>query len=73
MNILQHKGNETSKANHLIADGVHDVNTESMDVFDTEEYGWIASRSDDVAFGISILMVLFLIASVMAIAFYTVT
>jgi hypothetical protein len=74
MNIQQLRTNETSKANHLIDDFANDVNAESMRVCDTEQYGWIAPRHfDGVIFGISILMVLFLIASVIAIAFYTVT
>jgi hypothetical protein len=74
MNILKPRTNETSKANHLIADFDNDVNAESKRVFDAEQYGWIARRPfDDVIFGISILMVLFLIASVIAVAFYTVT
>jgi hypothetical protein len=74
MNIRQLRTNETSKANPLIDDFADDVNAESRRVFDTEQYGWIAPRDfDSVIFGISITMVLFLIACFIAIAFYTIT
>jgi hypothetical protein len=74
MNVQQLRTNETSKANPLIDDFADDVNAESRRVFDTEQYGWIAPRHfDSVIFGISITMVLFLIACFIAIAFYTIT
>jgi len=74
MNIRQLRTNETSTANHLIADFPNDVNAESKIVVDTEKSGSIGRRHfDDVICGISIFTVLFLIASVIAIAFYTVT
>jgi hypothetical protein len=74
MNIQELRTNEASIENHPITDVVNDVNAESKRVFDTEQYGWIAPRHfDGVIFGISILMVLFLIASVIAIAVYSVT
>ena len=74
MNIQLLRTNETSKATHLIADFAKDVGVECKRVVDTEQYGWIARRHfDDVIFGISIFMVLFLIVSVIAVAFYTVT
>jgi hypothetical protein len=73
MNIQHLRTNETGKANHLIADFANDVNAECTRVVDTEKYGWIRRRFDDVIFWISIFMVLFLIASVISIAFYTVT
>jgi hypothetical protein len=72
MNIQLLRKNETSKTTHLIADFDKDVGVECKRVVDTEQYGWIARRHfDDVIFGIS--MVLFLIVSVIAVAFYTVT
>jgi hypothetical protein len=40
---------------------------------DTEQHSRIARRFDDVIFTLSISLVLFLIAAVIAIAFYTVT
>jgi hypothetical protein len=71
MNIRELK---TSTANHLIADFANDVNAESKRVVDTENYGSIGHGNfDDVISGISIFMVLCLIAFVIAIAFYTVT
>ena len=74
MNVQQLRTNETSKADHHIADFAKDVNAESKRVVDTGKYGLIVRRYlDDVIFGISIFMVLFLIASVIAIGFYTVT
>ena len=70
MNIRQLK---TSTANHLIADSTDDVTAESKRVVDTENYGSIGQRNfDDVISGISIFMMLCLIAFVIAIAFYTV-
>lgn len=74
MNIRQLRTNETSKANRLIADFAKDVTAEFKRVVDTEKYGSIGHRHfDNVICGISIFTVLFLIASVIAIAFYTVT
>ena len=74
MNIRHFRTNEISKANHLIADFANDVNAESKRVGDTEKSALIGHRHfDDVICGISIFTVLFLIASVIAIAFYTVT
>jgi hypothetical protein len=73
MNIQQLRTNETSKANHLRADFAKDVNAKCQDVVHTEQYGAIARRHfDDVTFGLSIFMMLFLMASVIATAFYTV-
>jgi hypothetical protein len=73
MNIRQLRTNETSKANQLIADFAKDVNAECQHVGDTEQYESIAHRHfDDVTFGLSVFMMLFLIASVIATAFYTV-
>jgi hypothetical protein len=70
MNIRQLK---TSTANHLTADFTDDVTAESKRVVDTENYRSIGHRNfDDVISGISISMVLCLIAFVIAIAFYTV-
>jgi hypothetical protein len=60
--------------NYLIANSAKNINAECKHVFDAERYGSIARRQfDNVAFGLSISMMLFLIASVIAIAFYTVT
>jgi menaquinone-dependent protoporphyrinogen IX oxidase len=74
MDIQLLRTNETGKATHLIADSAKDVGVECKRVVDTEQYGWIARRHfDDVIFGISIFMVLLLIVSVIAVAFYTVT
>jgi hypothetical protein len=73
MNIRQLRTNETSNANHLTADFAKDVNVKSKHVGDTEQHWSIARRHfDDVTFGLSIFMMLFLIASVIATAFYTV-
>jgi hypothetical protein len=73
MNIRQLRTNERGKANHLIADFAKDVNVQPKSVVDTEKYGSIGRRHfDDVTFGLSIFMMLFLIASVIATAFYTV-
>jgi hypothetical protein len=73
MNIQQLRTNETSKANHLIVDFAKDVNAEYQHVVHTEQHGSIARHHfDDVIFGLSIFMMLFLIASVIATAFYTV-
>jgi hypothetical protein len=70
MDIRQHKA---STSNHLIASFTNDVNAESKRVVDTENYGSIGHRNfDEVIFGISIFMLLCLIAFVIAIAFYTV-
>jgi hypothetical protein len=72
MNIQQLRTNETGKANHLIVDFANDVNAECQHVVRTGRHGSIARRHfDDVIFGLSIFMMLFLIASVIAIAFYT--
>ena len=72
MNIRQLRTNETSKANHLIADFARDVNA-GQHVVHTQCYGSIARRHfDDFTFGLSIFMMLFLIASVIATAIYTV-
>ena len=71
MNIGQLRTNETSKANQLIADFAE--NAECQHVVHTEQYESIAHRQfDDVTFGLSIFMMLFLIASVIATAIYTV-
>ena len=72
MNILKLGKNGTLKAN-LTADFDTDGNADSTRAFVPEEYGWIARHLDDVIFGFSILLVLFLIASVIAIACYTIT
>lgn len=73
MNIQQLRTNEASKANHLIADFAKEVTAESKHVGDTEQYRSITRRHfDAVTFGLSIFMMLFLIASVIATAFYTV-
>ena len=73
MKIRQLRTNETSKANHLIANFAKDVNVECQHVGDTEQYGSIERRYfDDFTFGLSIFMMLFLIASVIATAIYTV-
>ena len=73
MNIRQLRTNETGKANHLIADFAKDVNAECQHVVHTERHGSIARRHfDDVIFGLSIFMMLFLMAAVIATAFYTV-
>jgi hypothetical protein len=72
MNIQQLRTNETSKTNHLIADFGKDVNA-GQHVVHAEQYGSIARRHfDDFTFGLSIFMMLFLIASVIATAIYTV-
>jgi hypothetical protein len=72
MNIQQLRTNETSKANR-IADFAKDVNAECQHVVHTEQYGTIAHRHfDDVTFGLSIFILLFLMASVIAAACYTV-
>ncbi len=74
MNIQQVRTNAVSNVNHHISNSAKNVNAEYKHVVDTERYGSIARRHfDDVAFGLSISMMLFLIASVIAIAFYTVT
>jgi hypothetical protein len=50
------------------------VNAERQYVDDTEQYGSISRRHfDEVTFGLSIFMMLFLIACVIATAFYTVS
>jgi hypothetical protein len=73
MSIEQLRTNETSKANHLIADFAKDVNAECQHVVHTEQYGSIARRHfEDVTFGLSILMMLFLMGSVIAIAIYSI-
>jgi hypothetical protein len=52
---------------HLIAEAASDLNAK----FDRVLYGRIAHRHfDDIICGISILIVLFLIASVIAVSFY---
>jgi hypothetical protein len=74
MKIQLISNNYTINTTHLLADFDKDVGVECKRVVDTEQYGWIALRHfDDVIFGISIFMVLFLIVSVIAVAFYTVT
>jgi len=74
MNIQQLRTDETSKASHLIADFARAVNAEGKHVVETEQqYGLMARRHfDAAAFVLSIFMMLFLIASVLAIALYTV-
>jgi hypothetical protein len=73
MNIQRLKTDETSKASLLIADFARAVNAEGKHVVETEQYGLTARRHfDDAAFVLSIFMMLFLIASVLAIALYTV-
>lgn len=73
MNIQQLRTDETSKAGHLLADLAKAVNAEGKHVVETEQYGLMAGRHfDDAAFVLSIFMMLFLIASVLAIALYTV-
>jgi hypothetical protein len=73
MNIQQLRTNETSKTNHLIADFDKKVNAECQHAVHTKLYGSIARRHfDNVTFGLSIFMMLFLMASVIATAFYTV-
>jgi hypothetical protein len=73
MNIQELRANEASNENHLIGDFAKHANAECEHVLDTLQYDRIARRFDDVTFTISISLVLFLIASVIAIAFYTVT
>jgi hypothetical protein len=73
MNIQELRTDEISKANHLLPGFAKDMIAECKRVADTEECGWIQRRLEDFIFGISIVMVLFLVASVIAIAFYTVT
>jgi type IV secretory pathway component VirB8 len=73
MNIQELETNEISRANHLIANFAKDVIAESKRAVDTEKYGWMRRCLDDVIFWVSIFVVLFLVASVIAIAFYTVT
>ena len=65
--------NDASIEKYLITGFVKDVMSESQRGCDIEQNGRIARRFDDVIFGISISLVLFLIASVIAIALYTVT
>ena len=73
LNIQQLRTDETSKASHLIADFAKAVNAEGKHVVETEQYGLMARRHfDAAAFVLSIFMMLFLIASVLAIALYTV-
>lgn len=73
MNIQQLRTNERSKANQLISDFAKDVNAECQHIGDTEQYGSLARRHfDDVTFGFSIFMMLFLMAAVIAAAFYAV-
>ena len=73
MKIRQHRTNEASNANRLTADFAKDGNAECRNVVDTEQYGAIRRRYfEDVTFGLSIFMMLFLMASVIATAFYTV-
>jgi lipopolysaccharide/colanic/teichoic acid biosynthesis glycosyltransferase len=67
MNIQELRTNEASNENHLIGDFAKHANAE------WKQHSRIACRFDDVIFTISISLVLFLIASVIAIAFYTVT
>jgi hypothetical protein len=73
MKIRQHRTNEASNANRLTADFAKDGNAVCRNVGDTEQYGAIRRRYfEDVTFGLSIFMMLFLMASVIATAFYTV-
>ena len=73
MNIQEFRMNEASTENHLIGDFARHANAECEHVLDAERYGRITCRFDDFIFAISVSLVLFLIASVIAIAFYTVT
>ena len=73
MNIQQLRTNETRTANHLMVDFAKNVSSECEHVVHTEQYGSIARRHfDDFTFGLSIFMMVFLIASVIATAIYTV-
>jgi hypothetical protein len=73
MKIRQLKTNEASKANHLTADFAKDGNAKCRHVSDTDQHGSIRRRHfEDATFGLSIFMMLFLMASVIATAFYTV-
>jgi hypothetical protein len=70
---MQLRTDETSKASHLIANFAKAVNAEGEHVAETEQYGLMARcHFDEAAFVLSIFMMLFLIASVLAIALYTV-
>ena len=74
MNIRQLRTIETNDANNVVAEFAKDVNAERQHMGDTEQFGLLARRHfDDATFGLSILMMLFLIASVIATAFYTVS
>ena len=74
MSIEQLRTNVTSEENDLIVSFAKDVTTDCKHVVDTEQWGLITRRYfGDLIFGFSIFMMLFLIASVIAIAFYTVT
>lgn len=73
MKTRQRRTNEASKGNHLTADFAKDGNAECRHLCDTEQHGAIRRRHfEDVTFGLSIFMMLFLMASVIATAFYTV-
>jgi hypothetical protein len=72
MNIQQLRTDQTSKASHLTAAFAKDVNAEGKHIAATEQYPSIARRYfDDITFGLSLFMMLFLLASVLAIAVYT--
>ena len=65
--------NTTSNVNHRTAHSARNVNAEYKHSVDAEQCGPMArGHFDDVAFGLSIIMMLSFIASVLAIAFYTV-
>jgi hypothetical protein len=66
MNTQELRANEATNEDYLIGYFAKHANAEC-------EHGRIARRFDDVIFTISISLVLFLIASVIAIAIYTVT
>jgi hypothetical protein len=72
MNMEELRTNEVAE-NHLIGDFADHAIDEGQYALDTEQYAWIACRFDDVMYAISVSSVLFLIASVIAIAVYTVT
>lgn len=73
MNIQQLRTNETGKASHFIAEFAEAVNAEDKHIVETEQYALMARpHFDNAAFVLSIFMMLFLIASVLAIALYTV-
>jgi hypothetical protein len=72
MNIRKLTTDETGKASHLKAAFAEDVNADGKHGVDRKQSASIARRYlDDVDFGLSLFMMLFLIASVLAIAVYT--